>query len=300
MQTFQLSEAIEKYLEWKSGHTSRAYINYRPWLVRFSEQVGNRGLTEVTLEDVGKYSVWLQSRYQPYTIQLAMVALHNFFMFYSLQRYECLPPSLIRVPRTSPKPRPVVSDEDYDKLLGYFTSKSSFIDQRNEVMVRVLWDTGVRVSELCELNLADVKEFERECLVRTRKSHRMRQIFWTPETHALLKEYIKIRTPLSNSPALFIGFSLSRNPVRIRTRSVERIVTKISTEVGLGKKITPHSFRHGKAHRILKMGGNVKHVGAILGHSEFNPVAAMSYLQFDNAELRAAAKRFNKKGVKII
>lgn len=294
----ELTALIERYLEWKSGHTTRAYINYRPWLMRFRDVAGDKPLSAVTLEDVGKYQLWLSSRYQPYTIQLAMVAVHNFFTFYSLQRYECLPPNLIRVPRNQPKPRPVVSDEDYERLLAQFTVKNSFIDYRNEVMIRMLWDTGVRISELCDLNLADIADDERECLVRTRKSQRMRQVFWTPETHAFLREYISKRMNLSSSPALFIGFSLKKMPVRIRTRSVERIVTKLAATAGLEKRITPHSFRHGKAHRILRMGGNVKHVGAILGHSEFNPSAAMSYLQFDNHELRTVAKRFNKQNAK--
>lgn len=290
----KLSIAIERYLEWKASHTTRAYINYRMWLVKLRDMLGDKDLEEVTLEDIGKYQMYLNGKYQPYTIQLAMVAVHNFFKFQNLMKIDCLMPHLIRVPKAVARPRPVVYEDDYQKILDLFKNKNSFIQERNELIIRMLWDTGVRISELVDINVADIEDAKRECMVRTRKTNRMRQVFWTPETNAVLLQYLQKREVLSNTSALFLGFSSQGTPGRLTARSMQRIILEIVEKAGIEKHITPHSFRHGKAHRIIKLGGNIKHVGAILGHSETNPAAAMRYLQFNNMELRQTAQRFNK------
>lgn len=290
--TTSLAGQIELYLEWKSTHTSRAFINYRPWLVKFAKCIGDKSVTDITLADVVKYRKWLDEKYQPYTIQLAMVAIHNFFKFWNIQRVECLAAGLVRVPRTRPKARPVVTNEDYTKMTDFYKGKDQFPQLRDQLIVRLLWDTGVRVSELCDMNVTDIDVEKTQAVVRTRKSDRMRQVFWSPETHALMRVYLQKRTALSTSPGLLVGFRRNMTTGRLKTRSVQRLVIRLTKELALGKKVTPHSFRHGKAHRILDLGGNPKHIQAILGHSETNPAAAFNYIQWNNRELESAAKRF--------
>lgn len=288
-----LLEHIELYLEWKSSYTSRAPAIYRPWLLKFAQSIPYKRLEDITLEDVVRYRKSLDVRYSPYTIQLAMVTVHNFLKFQNIQRNDCLSAGLVRVPRVEPNMRPVVLAKDYERILGYFKGKTDVHSQRNQLIIQLLWDTGMRVSELCDINVSDIDLESRELLVRTRKSFKMRQIFWSPETHAVLKTYLTKRNLLSTSSALLVGFGRTSGG-RLKPRSVQRIVEIIAKDLNLGKLISPHSFRHGKAHRILRMGGNPKHVSAILGHSETNPMAAYHYLKLDDRELKDIAKRFLK------
>lgn len=287
-----LDQRIEYYLEWKATYTGRAFIAYRPWLLKFAQFVDGKAIEHIELKDVMAFRRWLDEKYQPYTIQLAIVCLHNFFKFWNTQKVECLSPSLIRVPRVRPKTRPVILLEDYEKILAHFVGHTEFIYLRNLLIVRLLWDTGIRVSELCDMNIDELDFDKRETVVRTRKSNRMRQIFWTPETQAILRLYVERRAMLSTSTALLISVLAGGTTQRIRVRSIQRMIELLGKKLKLGKNISPHSFRHGKAHRILHLGGNPKHVQAILGHSDTNPYAAFQYLEFDNKELEETARRF--------
>lgn len=286
-----LRDHIEDYLNWKASYTTRAYLNYRPWLVQFAEYIKDKPVEQITLDDIVKYRKHLGSRYKPYSIQLAMVTVHNFFVFCNIQRIESLPAGLIRVPRVIPTIRPYVSEEDYEKIKSS-SSGDDFISIRNTVIMRLLWDTGMRVSELCDMNLADISVDKREAIVRTRKSNEQEQVFWSDETDVVLRSYMKKREVVSSSPALFIGVNFRGTTKRLHVRSIQRIVDLAGEKIG--KKITPHSFRHGKAHKILHRGGGIKEVSSVLRHSETNPAAAMHYLRLDNKERRFYAKKYLK------
>jgi integrase len=56
--------------------------------------------------------------------------------------------------------------------------------------------------------------------------------------------------------------------------------------------LTCHSFRHGKAHEMMRMGAGVKEIASVLGHSETNPRAAFQYLRLNEEESLAVAKRY--------
>ncbi len=287
----ELNSAIEHYLQWKSTYTERAFINYRPWLVRFAASVPEKVVENITLDDIVKFRLWMDNKYQPYTIQLAMVSVHNFLKWCNMMKYDTIPAGLVRIQRTQARPRPVVYLKDYEKILSFYKGKNDFISVRNHLIMRLLWDTGVRISELCDLNIDTVNLETREASIRTRKSHKMRQIFWSTETNALLIQYLGPRLVLSSSNSLFIG-TRGVMTTRLKPRMIQRVIVDLSNELKLGKKITPHSFRHGKAHRILDLGGNPKHIQAILGHSEMNPMASFHYMQYNNEETRIAGKRF--------
>lgn len=287
-----MEKEIKEYLAWKATYTARAYINYRPWIIRFGEHFDNRKLSEIKIEDIAIFRKYLDDHYQPYTIQFAMIVVQNFFKFCRMQGKECINPQLIKAPKTLQKSYRAVRREDYKKILETLHC-DTVARARDDVMIRLLWDTGMRVSELVGLNVSDISSNERYTVISTKKTTRRRQIFWSGETHFRLRKYIELRNEKTNIPALFIGVAIKKY-TRITTRSVQRIVKKISKRAGVQTTVTPHSFRHGKAHHILERGGNPKHVQAILGHSEKNPGASFVYLQLQDKELERYAQKFLK------
>ena len=285
-----MKNEINKFIEWKATYAPRASVNYKSWLLRLDEEI-KKPLEKIVLDDIVAFKNRLDSHYSPYTIQLAMVAVNNYFKFWRLQDVKCLQPELIKIPKTCAKSYQAVSPEEYEKLIKAIPS-FDFNSRRNNLMVRLLWETGVRVSELCDLDITDVDPEKAQAVIRTKKTDRKRQIFWSEETHRLLLEYLKERRIKNHSPALFIGSHFSYTTKRLTTRAVQRMIKYFAERAGLEKKISPHSFRHGKAHSILAKGGTVKHIQAILGHSDKNPAASFVYLQFDNKEMEKYAKQY--------
>jgi len=140
-----------------------------------------------------------------------------------------------------------------------------------------------------ELSPVD-KEGFRTVQVRTRKTMRYNKIVFSPKTNELLVKYIALRICIDTpTDALFVP-SRVRTGKGITTKSIQRWIKQIAKDAMIDKSITPHSFRHGKAHAILDQGGNVRDVQAILRHR--NPASSFNYLTLNNQRYVDTAKKY--------
>lgn len=281
---------VQEYLDWKATYTRRASINYRPWLEKFISCT-EKDVETTKVGDVVKYRNYLEDKnYQPKSIELAMVIVKNYFYFWKLQGKKCLSPELIRVQRTVANSYQPITFEEYTSILS-FIHPTDFWELQKLVIIRLLFETGVRVSELCDLNISDFDPVKSSTTIRTKKTAIMRTIFWSVETNIFVKEFLALRKEINSTPAFFVGKSNAKSSTdRMTTRTIQRLIKELCLKAKIDKKLTPHSFRHGRAHRILDLGGNPKHVQAILGHS--SPLSSFTYMQWNDRELAEAANRF--------
>lgn len=283
----ELRDAIQKYLEWKSTHTSKAPVIYRIHLERFRKLIKKR-VGKITLDNVIHFYQVQKIKYSYANVRYSMTILKNFFKFCNAQRLSDLDPYLIRIPKNIPKPRIVATVGDVAKMCA-LCSELEFHSLRNRLIIEMLWSTGMRVSELCDLNISDIDTLKTFTTIQTKKNKSFGWIMWSTEAQRLLIKYIGVRICLNQKPPLFIDL---RGRGRLTPRSVERIVKAIAMEAGLTKKITPHSFRHGKAHHMLSQGAGVKDIQVVLRHSEDNPQASWHYIRLDKREFVKVAERW--------
>lgn len=287
----QLQNAIETYLNWKTSYTTKAAIPYRTHLYRFFDYISKQTVEAVVLEDITRFQLWLKKKYAMANVAYAMIILKNFFEFQKRQGTICLDPYFIRIPKFVPNSHKALSLEEFivmDKMLG----DEEFWEIEKKLVHNLLWETGVRVSELCDLNISDLDSNRMSAQVKTKKNNKLRWIFWTPKTHALLLRYLGIRICLNQYPALFIA---SHGSVRDRVtcRTIQRWVKEIGERAKLQRIISPHCYRHGKAHQMLSINpGCVKDIQQILGHSEDNPRASFSYLRLSSDEMEVRARMY--------
>ena len=131
----------------------------------------------------------------------------------------------------------------------------------------------MRVSELCDLKLADLggqkENGLRSAMIRTRKTMRYNLAVWGQETNRLLNIYLGLRLDMEVAhDYLFCSRRGGSNPITRRT--IERWVKDTADQAMIDKPISPHSFRHGKAHHMLDQGANQRDIVAVLRHA--NPV----------------------------
>lgn len=280
---------ITKYLEWKASYTIKAPIPYRLHLERFFKFVGKE-FTKVTLDDFVKYQHLMKLKYSMANVAYSTMILKNFFKFWRLQNVGNIDPYLIRIPKFTPNSHTPITKEEIEKILASLR-ENEFYTLQKKLIISLLWDTGVRISELADLNVNNIDARDPAMLIKTKKNNKMRWIMWSQNTHILLLKYLGVRISLNENPALFIASENGRRD-RASIRTIQRWIKKAIKEAGIVKRLTAHSFRHGKAHEILNKGGNPKHIQVILGHSEENPKAAFSYLRLNNMEFKKTAKRF--------
>lgn len=288
-------EKIREYLEWKATYAHRASINYKNWLNRFVEQCGDKAIEDYSTTDVVKYHKWLESHYGSYCIQYAMIIIKNFFQFYKLKNVSCLSPSLIRTPRIQAKSHRAITEREFSRIIDAIPT-NEFLTLRDSIMIHLLWDTGVRVSELCDLNMSQIDEKKTSAVISTKKNGKKRIIVWSEETHKLLMKYMPIRLELekqSGASSLFVGWGKGKGwTMRLTPRSVERRVKHYVAQASIKERITPHSFRHGWAHLRRDQNAPLAFIQRGLGHS--NPISTFVYEQYDDKEFVKNAQHYMK------
>ena len=137
---------------------------------------------------------------------------------------------------------------------------------RDAAILVLLLNTGLRVSELCALQLADVELGERKgrLIVRAGKGSKQRIIPLNKEARRILAEWLLHRPPESGE-TLFVG----QRGGAINTRSVQRAVRRLAQSAGL-EGVTPHILRHTFAKGLINQGVSIEKVATLLGHSDLN------------------------------
>lgn len=285
---------IKEYLDWKGTYATRASVNYRIWLLRFIEVCTDKPLEQYDTADIVRYHHWLQTRYGSYSVQYAMIIIKNFFQFFKLKDYKCLSPSLIKLSRNiNAKSHRAITEEEFNRIIAVIP-ENEFLMLRDLLMIRLLWDTGVRVSELCDLEITSIAENKMSAVISTKKTGKKRIIVWSRETHYYLMKYMPIRLELHNTnraTALLVGWQGGKGwSMRLTSRTVERRIKYYVSKTGIKEKITPHSFRHGWAHKRRDQNAPLAFIQKGLGHS--NPISTFIYEQYNDNEFENNAKSY--------
>lgn len=287
-----IKKEISQYLEWKASHAPQAAVSYRVHLERFGQFVEGKILEKISTEDVVRFLNLQKIKHSMAGVAYSSIVLKNFFEYFLRQKRNVLDSWLIKIPKYDHRPRPALQAEDFEKMLAQ-TREDEFWELEKKLILKMLWDTGMRISELASLDVSNIDSRNRMSQVMTRKNRQLRWIMWSEDTHQLLLKYLGVRICLNQYPPLFIAHEMGQGRrVRITTRTMQRWIKEKAKKAGVKAIITPHSFRHAKAHRILDMGGNAVEVGKILGHSDTNPVAAFRYLRLNTAEFTKVAAKF--------
>ena len=171
-----------------------------------------------------------------------------------------------------------LSEEQVEKLLFYVENRQK-VTLRNKLIVYLLLYTGVRVSELVGIQIADI-DFLTSTLKVTGKGGKRREIGLRQDVLHLIRQYMKEERSGSvfrDSPYLL----LSQRAGKMHRDAVRGWLAKISKELGF--KLHPHLFRHTFCTRLLKKGVDLTTVSKLAGHSTVN-MTAKYYIQTTRQE----------------
>ncbi len=288
--------AIENYLYWKSSYALVAVDRYNVRLKHFKKYIGSdTPITQISGMDIIAYHKFMEEKgkYSRATVAYSARILKNFFEFLQGRGIQCLNPKEIRPMKYISPDKDIVTVTIF-KQMDSVLFEQFYSDLIKKLIIHMLYDTGIRVSELCDLNISDIEKVSEDGLrcasVRRRKSLRYNTIVWGKETNRLLNLYLGLRLCIDEGDTDALLVTRNRKGSRITTRTVQRWVEEICQLAGIEKEITPHSFRHGKAHQVLNQSGNVRDVQAILGH--VNPNSSFSYLSLNRQSQIAVSGKY--------
>jgi integrase/recombinase XerC len=189
-------------------------------------------------------------------------------------------------PRLPQKLPDFLSKEQVDDIIDLIPSQEpdAFMAKRNQLIIKLLFSSGIRVSELVSLNLNSVSPDDMEVRV-IGKGNRERIAFCSSEFIKNLQEWLPLRdaiiskTPRHQADAHAL-FTNTRGG-RITTRSVHRILANLGKAASFDKPLHPHLFRHSFATHLLNNGVELRLVQELLGHASIRSTQISTHLSTD-------------------
>lgn len=296
----KFNEVLNEFIKWKQvGSTKATMKGYELDLRQFCLYLRNPKIDKIKLKDIVDYFNMMEELGWKHNGFLTKsIAMRKFFEYCSHQRYNVLEWQLIPVPKRDYKPPRVVSEEEYKKLLRIIPRNNDPRHIRNLAIVRMLWDTGVRVGELVSLDLDNIDLNKKTSILKTEKSRNkdpFRQIFWSGEANKSLKKWIRKReeladrTEFENPEALFVGACRWQLGKRLTNSAVGIMLRHYSSRAEI-PNVNAHSFRHRFGVELAKKGANNSIISNLLGHASLT--SSYQYTRLFGKDLEKAYKEF--------
>ena len=183
----------------------------------------------------------------------------------------------IKRPKKENKLPSVLTKEEVLKL---FDSAENF---KSNLMLKLLYSSGLRVSELVNLKPVDLNFNENTGWVRKGKGKKDRMFFISEKLSKKLKKFVD-----KNSDWNYL-FSKT-NP--LTTRNIQKIVQKAAQKAGINKEVHPHTLRHSFATHLLESGVDIRNIQELLGHSSIN--TTQIYAHVSSTELKKIPNPLDK------
>ncbi len=280
----------ERFLSVERGmttNTREAYLRDIQRLALYSEElIGKASPLELELEHLREFLVWLVEDCLLGERSLArnISSLRSFFGFLIIDEYtEKDPAALLESPRFGQKLPTVLSVPEVEAILEA-NDTSTPLGLRNRAMMELLYASGLRVSELINLELSRVF-FEEGFLRILGKGRKERLVPTGQPAIEWMKLYLReVRLEQKIQPGYDDIVFLNRRGKGLSRVMVFNIVKDLCKQAGIKKKVSPHTFRHSFATHLLEGGADLRAVQEMLGHESITTTEL--YLHLDREYLR--------------
>ena len=300
-----LSEALADFLEHlevEGGRSPRTIENYKLYLERFIDFAGDIDVAKITSETIRKYRLWL-NRYKNsntgeelllITQNYHLIALRGLLTYLSQRDISSLAADKITLPKTVRKQVTFLHYDEVVRLIEQIPLDNE-PGLRDRAIIELLFSSGLRVSELVNLNRDHINLARREFMVRG-KGQKDRPVFVSMSAAEHVKNYLDARS--DSLPALFISYSrrlakpsVSGDYRRLGARSIQRMVSHYARLAGITKHVSPHTMRHSFATDLLMNGADLRALQSMLGHS--NIATTQIYTHVTDQHLKDVHERFH-------
>ena len=226
----------------------------------------------------------------PRSVIRAVAAVRSFYRFVALERRQENAADDLQAPRAwRPLPK-FLSTEDVDRLIQQ-PDTTTPRGIRDRALIELLYATGLRVSELVQLRIADVN-LEARYLTCTGKGGKQRIVPIGDEAASSVGRYLSsARAALlasGASPRLFVNARDGRALTRV---GFWKILKGYARQAGLGNSLSPHVLRHSFATHLLDRGADLRAIQLMLGHADLS--TTQIYTHVLEVRLRAVYDRFH-------
>lgn len=275
-----------------SEHTLRNYrsdlIQFLDYLAPADRRSGKRNAPDIHEIDHITIREWLSTLHSAQkkkaSVARKLAALRTFFQFLVREGViEVNPAKLVSTPRLEKKLPQHLSIEEAIKFIETPNTETD-LGKRDRAMLELMYATGVRVSELTKIDVAEI-DFKNKLIRVTGKRRKERIVpFGDPASEAL-RDYMNVRDRFLNAApvsqrepeAVFLNYQ----GARITTRSVGRMVEKYIRICAGMHDISPHALRHSFATHLLDSGADLRDIQELLGHARLSSTQIYTHVSME-------------------
>ena len=279
-----LIKAFLDYLRLERNYSEKTIVSYRTDLQEFEEFFkkvdAELDFARVDADVVRNWMVSLMDDGRAATsVNRKLSSLRSFYRFLLKRKVVSVDPMLKVVGPKKKKPLPsFVREKDMDRLLDGLLFDGSFEGCRDRTILEVFYATGMRRSELIELNDADV-DLSAKLIKVTGKRNKQRLIPFGEELAEDLLNYIKVRNETLSQGAE--AFFVLKNGARMYSEAIYRLVRRYLSGVVTLKKRSPHVLRHTFATAMLNGKAELRAVKELLGHESLATTEVYTHTTFE-------------------
>lgn len=280
------------YLLFEKKYSENTIKAYERDLMRFCDFFHNSSILSIDKNSMRKYINKVGEEIDPRSLSRNISSLKSFFKFLVLSKVISVNPmDMINNPKIPKKLPKVLNEDEVFKLLDI--DLNTDFDYRNKAMIELMYSSGLRVSELVNLNVNDV-DLDNDLIRIFGKGSKERIIPINDYAASSLNEYL-----LNHRKELFKHgennyLFLNNHGNKMTRQGFFKILKKIAVEKGINTDFSPHTLRHSFASHLLKYGADLRSIQELLGHSDIS--STQIYTHISNEKLRNNYEEFHPHG----
>lgn len=285
------------YLRTECHLASNSIVAYARDLEHFSTWLGNRTVSQLGIEDLTNYLSWLKEQeLAASSISRHIVSLRMFFKFLQLESAIVdNPAELLTTPKMWRRVPFVLSVSQIDRFLEA-PQIGDPLWKRDRAILELMYATGCRVSEVCDMLLVNVHLSESYCLAEG-KGSKQRMVPLGARAIKVIASYLQEERPSllkrgaeSEAPWLI----LSRSGQRLRREAIWELVKRYAKRIGIADEVSPHTLRHSFATHLLAGGADLRLIQEMLGHASIQTTQIYTHVQ--TGKLKRVHQQFHPRG----
>lgn len=276
----------EKFLEklkYEYNYSDLTINGYDYEITKFLDYLNDNHLDykKINLDMIRNYLKYLDSlKYKKNSISKNLSSLRSFYKFLTEEKVILNNPfKNISNPKKDKKLPDFLNYEEINKLFDSADTTTP-LGLRNRCILELLYDTGIRVSELVNLKINDI-EFDKKIINILGKGKKERIVYYGDYLQEVLGKYINDSRKYLLNNKLSEYLILNNNGSKITTRGVEYIIDKMVNEAAIKHKISPHVLRHTFATHMLNGGADIKSIQQLLGHESLSTTGIYTHITND-------------------
>ena len=253
--------SFSEYLLYQKGLSQNTVDSYKSDLTKLSNYLQNQDLSKTNIDNF--FIDMSEFNYSSSTKKRMHSSIKNFLKYINENEdFESIDISDIKL-KSSKKLPEVLSITDIENMINFYNHET-YLDSRNRTVIDVLYSTGCRVSELCDINISDI-DLDEKYLKLKGKGSKQRIVPIGSMLYKNLLQYLNVRETFLQNRVEPLFLSKSKN--KLDRTAVFRIIKKTAKNISLQTDVHPHTLRHSAATHMLEGGCDLRTVQEFLGHS---------------------------------